>query len=67
MRTNQADEPVVEDLLYAFGMTFDSATDQERDKAIALLCQHLGVEIVRTNATKHGTTEVVLRTVGPDQ
>jgi hypothetical protein len=38
-----------------------SHTDDERDKAICLLLDHLGLEVVRTNATKHGTTEIVLR------
>lgn len=67
MYLNQAGQPVVEELLYAHGMTFEPATEEERDKAIALVCQHLGVEIVRTNATKPGTTEVVLRKVGSDE
>ena len=67
MRTNQAGSPVEEEMLYAHGMTFGAVEDKDRDAAIALLCRHFGVEVVRTNATKHGTTEVVLRMVGSDQ
>jgi hypothetical protein len=36
-------------------------TDEERDMAIYLLLDHFNLEIIRTNATKHGTTEMVLR------
>ncbi len=58
-RTNQVDEPVTEDML--FTCWGERATDDERDKAIGLILQHLGMTIVRTNATKHGTTELELR------
>jgi len=60
VRLNQNGDAVFEDVLYGFGMVGDSLTDADRDKAIALLCERIGVKIVRTNATKHGTTEVVL-------
>lgn len=62
MMVNQAGEPVKEELLYtSWGDAPESVTNDERDKAIALLCEHLGVCVYRTNATKHGTTELVLR------
>lgn len=38
-------------------------TDEERDTAIALLCEHLGVEVWRTNKTKHGNVEIELRKI----
>lgn len=44
-----------------FTLWSDRATDDERDKAIGLILEHLGMEIVRTNETKHGTTEIELR------
>jgi len=58
-RTNQMDEPVEETQLFEFWC--DTATDKERDTAISLILGHLGLKIVRTNATKHGTTELELR------
>lgn len=65
MRVNQRGEEVVEDTLYSScGMVFafnSKITDDDRDKAIALLCEKLKVSIVKTNATKHGATELVLR------
>lgn len=57
-RTNQAGLPVQEDTII-FG--WDSVTDQERDEAIKLILTHLKMKVVRTNATKHGTTEIELR------
>ena len=44
-----------------FQMWCGEHTDEERDMAISLLLDHFNLEIVRTNATKHGTTEMVLR------
>jgi len=61
MRVNQAGQPIPEEGFYPIGWEWNSPTDDVRDAAIALLCTHLGVCIVRTNATKHGTTEVVLQ------
>jgi len=63
-QVNQKGEPVQEDTIYSyFGNVCASMpiTEDVRDKAIALLCEKLQVEIVLTNATKHGTTELVLR------
>lgn len=39
----------------------DSAADAERDEAIGLILHHLNMTIVRTNRTKHGNIELVLR------
>jgi hypothetical protein len=44
-----------------FQMWCGEHTDEERDMAISLLLDHFNLEIVMTNATKHGTTEMVLR------
>lgn len=44
-----------------FHMWCGGHTDDERNMAIYLLLDHFNLEIVRTNATKHGTTEMVLR------
>ena len=44
-----------------FQMWCGGHTDDERNMAIYLLLDHFNLEIVRTNATKHGTTEMVLR------
>lgn len=61
MNVNQRGEPVIRDMLYGYGMSLEKLNEDERDKAIAAICQHLGVVIVRTNATKHGTTEIQLQ------
>lgn len=60
MKVNQRDEPIEETTLFG-GAWCDPATDAERDEAIALILRHLGCTIVRTNATKHGNTELELR------
>ena len=46
-----------------FQMWCGEHTDEERDMAISLLLDHFNLEIVRTNATKHGTTELELREI----
>lgn len=59
--TNQNGDPVEEYLLFtSWGET---ATTEETHQAIALLAELLGIEFYRTNATKHGNVEVVLRKV----
>lgn len=63
-RTNQNGDPVVEDLL--FPGCWQTVTLDDLQSAISLLCERLNVEIVRTNATKHGNVEVVLREVEND-
>lgn len=55
-----------EETLYAHGGRCawnSSPTNDERDEAIGLLCERLGVEIYRTNKTKHGDVEVKLREI----
>lgn len=65
MQVNQRGQPVREEIIYTSWGTVHALTttitDDMRDQAIALLCEKLKVEIVLTNATKHGDTEVVLR------
>lgn len=56
---NQKGEPVEETTL--FRMWGETATDEERDTAIFLILDHLKMKVVRTNATKHGNVELVLR------
>ena len=58
MRTNQAGMPVEEQPLFP-GFE-ENATLEDVKKSISLLCTRLNVSITRTNATKHGTTEIVL-------
>lgn len=65
-RVNQLGQPVEEQQLFGYVHTSircygPSPTDDERDVAISLLAERLGVEIVRTNATKRGNTEIILR------
>lgn len=61
MRVNQRGEEVEETTLFPYGHAWEKWTPEELAQAVALLCQHAGVEIVRTNATKHGNAELVLR------
>jgi len=42
------------------------ASSYERDAAIALILDHLGLEIVRTNNTTNGDPELQLRTAFSD-
>tara|TARA_B110000259_G_C14013523_1_gene400435 strand:- start:700 stop:903 length:204 start_codon:yes stop_codon:yes gene_type:complete len=44
-----------------FQMWCGDHTDEDRDMAISLLLDHFNLEIVMTNATKRGATEMVLR------
>ena len=46
-----------------FQMWCGEHTDDERDTAISMILDYLQMEIVRTNATKHGTTELVFREI----
>jgi hypothetical protein len=64
MRVNQAGDPIEEEQVFAYvGDDYKPRSDQDRNDAIALLCDHLKVEIWRTNATKHGDVQLVLRKV----
>lgn len=60
---NQRGQPVEETVLYGSGMCWTPPTVAERDTVIAMLAERLGVCVVRTNATKHGTTEIVLKEI----
>ena len=60
MRVNQRGEPIEENTLFPYGHEYEKVSDADRNQAIDLLCQHLNVRLVRTNATKHGNTEIVL-------
>lgn len=65
MRVNQQGHAIDECQLFSYvGESGTLITDQDRNDAIALLCQHLGVQIWRTNATKHGHVELVLWKAG---
>jgi hypothetical protein len=56
---NQNGELVHEETLFE-GWSIP-ATPAEKDTAIGLILNHLGMTIVRTNATKHGNVELELR------
>lgn len=61
-RVNQRDEPVFETPLFEhLGDSWNTYTEQDRNDAITLLCQHLKVLIIRTNATKDGDHQLELR------
>lgn len=55
MMVNQRDEPVFEDLIIS-GSDFEDS--EEVGQAVVLLAEKLGFFFVRTNATKHGYTEI---------
>jgi len=57
--TNQAGQPIEETRLFQM---YWSERESEADvqQAIALILGHLQLKIVRTNATKHGNTEMRL-------
>jgi len=62
MRVNQAGEEVFEETLFKdWGA---GATVKERDEAIGFILEKLGYRAVRTNATKHGNTELEFREEG---
>lgn len=58
---NQNGDPVMEDEL--FQSWSDRATQSQVEEAIGLLLRYLNLEVWRTNATKHGNTELELREV----
>lgn len=61
MMVNQRGEEVEETSLFTYGHAYENWTPAELAQAVGLLCLHLKVEVVRTNATKHGHVELVLR------
>ena len=62
-QVNVNGEPVEEFQLFGTGGWARHISEYERDSAITLILGHLGMEVVRTNATSHGQTEIVLRKV----
>jgi hypothetical protein len=59
---NQAGEPVQETIL--FGATALARVElSDVITAVNLLCERLNVEIVHTNATKHGVFDTILQEV----
>lgn len=61
MQVNQAGKPIEEVVLVGHGIAFKELEDHERDAAIALILQHLKLQLVCTNFTKQGTTELQLQ------
>jgi hypothetical protein len=59
MNVNQRGEPIREDCL---SFPFDLEPG-EAEKALFLLLEHLNLTLWRTNATKHGVTELMIRPV----
>lgn len=62
-RSNARGERINEEQLFAHigQAAYTYITDQDRNDAIALILNHLGLIVVATNATKHGDTELQLR------
>ena len=56
-QVNQRGEPIHEDWIG----TPDNFVPGEAERALLLLIDHLGLSLYRTNATKHGNVELVLR------
>lgn len=63
MRVNQRGQPISEETLFPWGT---GVSDDDMREAISLLCDHLGVCIIKTNATKNGNTEVELKSTRKD-
>ena len=59
MSTNHNGDPVEETELFVAWS--ERSTNEERDTTIGLILQHLNLKAIRTNATKHGNTEIQLR------
>ena len=56
MHVNQQGQPIHEQEI-----SFSMLTLEERKVAVDLLFKHLGLEIIRTNATKNGVFELQVR------
>lgn len=62
MRVNQAGQEIEEESLFScVGDTWTEISDRDRNDAIALILEHLKLEVWRTNANEHGNPEVQLR------
>lgn len=60
MRVNQAGQPIREQVL----SVYDNIDRAGLNEVVFALLEHLGLEAVRTNATKHGDTQTVVRVIG---
>ncbi|WP_087865086.1 hypothetical protein [Comamonas thiooxydans] len=58
---NQQGNPAHTEVLLPYGSEQLSPSDLQ--EALSMLYEHLGVQLVRTNCTKHGHTELQLRQV----
>lgn len=59
MDVNQRGDPISETQIFpSYGTEVDT---EDLHEALNMLCEHLGVAIVRTNATKHGHSQLQLR------
>jgi len=61
MQVNQRGEPIVENHLFCDNREH---TDEQRNGAIALLCEYLGVAVIETNA--RGNLQLQLRRLDHD-
>ena len=62
MRVNNNGDEVEETNLFPYaGACWVNPTNEDRDAALALLCERLNVEVWKTNATKHGNVGYELR------
>lgn len=57
---NQRGEPVFEDYLY----DFSSVTHDELQTIVFGILDHLNLEALKTNATKNGNTQLIVRPIG---
>lgn len=58
MRVNQLGDPVFEDPIFSAS----DLTDDEAKELLLLLIGRLGLKATKTNATKHGDTQITLET-----
>ena len=57
-QVNQKNEFIIEEELFtSWG---PKTTDEERDSVLRLVLEELNLKAIRTNATKHGNTEIKL-------
>lgn len=56
---NPRGKPVETTVLLPYGS--EHLSPEELHEALNLLCEHLGIKIIRTNATKQGNTEIQLK------
>lgn len=61
MQANQRGDEIEETVLSQYWP--DDVTDDQMRQVVFGLLEHLKLEAVRTNATKHGDTQVVIRPI----